>query len=561
MPTLYTVIPCFNEPETLAPCVAQVLAVRLPPGWSLHVVLIDDASHADTGAVAERLAQEHPQRLTLLKHGVNRGKGAAVITGFTHVLLASAAGDATVIQDADLEYDPADYARLVAALGDSFGPGRAAFGNRWHSGNDTAGFKRTAHRWVNGLLTRASNLATGYRLADMECCYKAVPVVMLRRILPELDEARFGIEPQITAALARQGVPIAEVPVSYAARSIAAGKKIRPRDGLRALWVIMRERWRGPSRMRESAPASGPLLLLVRLLGAAIGLGLIGWCCWAAISRGDWSGLRHAEPGAVVLLLGASLATLLLNGLIFWITARPMRPLGMFDLQAVNAAATFLNYAPLRAGMVARVLFHIRVDGMAAVPALAWLFFAAFTTLAALVMIALPSMVLEPLSLSWGAVLLVLAVVGTWLCGHPGKWRFLRSRLQGAERIMDSTPTVAAAVGLRLVDITAWIIRMTAAASILGIDLPARDAVVLGTASLVMAMNPIGRVGFREAAVAFVAARLSGADSLDVPTLFLQLAVLESAAEAAVAIPAGLVGTACCLKRWGRMGRVPTMQS
>ena len=263
----------------------------------------------------------------------------------------------------------------------------------------------------------------------------------------------------------------------------------------------------------------------------------------------------------MALLLGASLATLFLNGLIFWITARPMRPLGMFDLQAVNAAATFLNYAPLRAGMVARVLFHIRVDGMAAVPVLAWLFFAAFTTLAALVMIALPSLVLEPLSLSWGAVLLVLAVVGTWLCGHPGKWRFLRSRLQGAERIMDNTPTVAAAVGLRLVDITAWIIRMTAAASILGIDLSARDAVVLGTASLVMAMNPIGRVGFREAAVAFVAARLSRADSLDVPTLFLQLAVLESAAEAAVAIPAGLVGTACCLKRWGRMGRVPTRQS
>lgn len=561
MPTLYSVIPCFNEPQTLAPCVAQVLAVVLPRGWSLHVVLIDDASHATTGAVAEQLAQQHAGRLTLLKHGVNQGKGAAVITGFTHVLGRAAPEDAAVIQDADLEYEPTDYARLVEALQRNAGQVCAVYGNRWHGGNNTGGFKRTLHRSVNGLLTWASNLATGYRLTDMECCYKVLPVATLRRILPELSEARFGIEPQITAALARQGTPIVEVPVSYSARSLAAGKKIRPRDGLRALWVIMRERTRGLSRLRESPPASGPLLLMLRLFGAAIGVGLIGWCLWAALSRGDWSGLRNAEPGAVALLLGASLSTLFLNGFIFWITARPMRPLGLLDLQAVNAAATFLNYAPLRAGMVARVLFHIRVDGMAAIPTLAWLFFAAFTTLAALAMIAVPSIAFDPLTLGWSATLLVLAAVGTWLCGHLGKWPLLRSKLQGAERIMDSTPTVAAAVGLRLVDITAWVIRVAAAASILGIELTARDTVILATASLAMAMNPIGRVGFREATVAFVAARLSGAESLDVPTLFLQLAVLESAAEAAVAIPAGLVGTACCLRRWMRVGRSAAVQS
>lgn len=249
MPILYCVIPVYNEPRTLERCVERVLAATLPAAWSLAVILVDDASDPDTRAAAERIVATHaghPGRVELLTHLLNRGKGAALRTGFRRVLERCADdADAAIVQDADLEYDPADYAALIGALP---GGGHAAvFGNRWGAPGAPA-LMRRLHRGGNRALTWFSNLLTGYRLSDMECCYKVVPVPLLRRVLPQLTEDRFGVEPQLAAVLSREGADIAEVAVRYEPRGFAAGKKIRARDAIRAIWVIVRERLRRTPR-------------------------------------------------------------------------------------------------------------------------------------------------------------------------------------------------------------------------------------------------------------------------------------------------------------------------
>jgi len=243
VPTLFVVIPVFNEPQTLNECVKRVLGVVLKKSWTIHVVLVDDGSDAVTRLAAEQLTEKFPTSLTLLRHTDNRGKGAALQTGFSHVVVESKDDlDAMIIQDADLEYDPNDFVQLIDAL-ESCGPNCAVFGNRWHGGSVETGMKAWLHMRANRLLTISSNLATGLRISDMECCYKIIPLPILKRILPALTESRFGIEPQIAAALARARAYVAEVPVSYVPRTFKAGKKIGPIDGLRAFWVILQSKF------------------------------------------------------------------------------------------------------------------------------------------------------------------------------------------------------------------------------------------------------------------------------------------------------------------------------
>lgn len=254
------------------PCLRRVLEAPLPRGWRLAVVVVDDASGASSAntlseacAVLES-AQAGSARgappaagdlvrpllvgSDVLQHAVNRGKGAALRTGFDWVLARADDADLAVIQDADLEYDPRDFAALIAAAErcDAVRGCVAVYGNRWSGGSGPpTGLWHRIHRLGNATLTAASNLATGYALADMECCYKLLPVTLLRRIRPMLTEDRFGVEPQLTAALARAGARVDEVPVQYAARAYRQGKKIGVRDALRTMWVIVRERLRPPA--------------------------------------------------------------------------------------------------------------------------------------------------------------------------------------------------------------------------------------------------------------------------------------------------------------------------
>ncbi|MSR18481.1 MAG: glycosyltransferase [Phycisphaerales bacterium] len=546
MPTLYVVIPCFNEPTTLAPCVDGVLRAPLPPGWTRRIILVDDASKQSTRQVSQELAAKHQDSLNLIQHEVNLGKGAALRSGFARVIELAHADDSVIIQDADLEYDPCDFARLLEARSVN----GAVYGDRWGGAAESPGLKRLLHRLGNRALTRISNLATGYTVSDMECCYKLLPVSLLRQVLPSLSENRFGFEPQITAILARLGAPIAEVPVSYSPRGVADGKKIGIGDGLRALWVIFRERSKGPSAMREFPPPSSMGRILVQCLALAAGLALIAACIWKAIGSGDWSRLGHADPRLIAGMLLFGLASLSINGTIFWITVRPLQRLAFWDLQSANAMATFLNYAPMRAGLIARLLYHIRVDHMHNIPLLGWMAVVAATMVVAIGSVSTATLLAPIAALTWWGIVLFGCALGAWLLRHPGRISWLRERMRGAEHIVDSRAALGWGVALRVLDIGAWIGRMACAAAILGIDLSHRDIALVAITGIVVSMNPLGRVGFREAAVAFVAARLTSGAGIDVDAIFVQLAVLESAAEAAIAIPAGLAGSARCAWRW-----------
>jgi glycosyltransferase involved in cell wall biosynthesis len=214
-----------------------MLEVDWPASWKANVIIINDDSNDSTGDIAEGLSRQH-ECISLLAHESNRGKGAAVRTGFKSALEIAQEGDLIVIQDADLEYHPSDLIEAIKRFnGDSID---ALVGDRFELWTKPSKMG-TFHMLVNRFLTMASNRMTGLSLADMECCYKVLRVEMAREILSSLDEDRFGIEPQIAATLSRKKARVGNMPVSYDPRTTEEGKKIGFTDGVRALYVIVRE--------------------------------------------------------------------------------------------------------------------------------------------------------------------------------------------------------------------------------------------------------------------------------------------------------------------------------
>ena len=223
---LSVVVPVLNERNTLPHVVDRIRGTGIP----CEIILVDDGS-TDGSRELIQSWREMPDVVVGL-HAGNRGKGAALRTGFQ---LAS--GDAVVVQDADLEYDPHDFASMLEPL--LAGEADVVFGSRFADCGKTV--SPLWHRSANRLLTATANLAMGLSLTDMETCYKMIRRDVLEQVLPDLRETGFGIEPELTARLARvPGVRIREVPISYEARTYAAGKKIRASDGVWALWCILR---------------------------------------------------------------------------------------------------------------------------------------------------------------------------------------------------------------------------------------------------------------------------------------------------------------------------------
>jgi glycosyltransferase involved in cell wall biosynthesis len=226
---LSVVIPVFNEKATIEKSLAAVLAqasVR-------EVVIVDDCSTDGTVEVLEKMVMMDT-RVRLHRHLTNQGKGAAVRTGFQNVTSLY-----TLIQDADLEYDPREYDKLLQPLLD--GDADVVLGSRFIGGSS----HRVLYFWHsvgNKFLTLLSNMATNLNLTDMECCYKVFKTELLKRF--QIEEKRFGIEPEIVAKLSRLGVRIYEVAVSYRGRTYEEGKKITWKDGVQALLCIIKYRLR-----------------------------------------------------------------------------------------------------------------------------------------------------------------------------------------------------------------------------------------------------------------------------------------------------------------------------
>jgi len=226
---LSIVIPAYNERATVEALLRRVAAAPIPGGLEREILIVDDGSGDGTGELLKELEQTGDPAFRLVEHPHNRGKGAALRTGFEQVT-----GDVVLVQDADLEYDPRDYPTLLQPILD--GEADVVYGSRFLGGPHRVLF--FWHYVGNRFLTTLSNMFTDLNLSDMETCYKVFRAEVLRGMT--LCSDRFGIEPELTAKVAKTRARIYEVPISYHGRTYAEGKKIGWRDGFAAIWAILR---------------------------------------------------------------------------------------------------------------------------------------------------------------------------------------------------------------------------------------------------------------------------------------------------------------------------------
>ena len=223
---LSIIIPVYNEAATIEAIVSAV--ENQPLEIEREIVIVDDCS---TDATREKLAQlEAHKDVRVYRHEVNQGKGAALRTGF-----ARATGDLVIVQDADLEYDPADYPKMIAPI--LAGEADVVYGSRFAGGASHA-VLRYWHAMGNRFLTALSNWFSDLWLTDMETCYKCFRREVIQAI--DIVENRFGFEPEITAKIAAAGLRVWEVQISYRGRGFHEGKKIGVKDGFRAIWAIVK---------------------------------------------------------------------------------------------------------------------------------------------------------------------------------------------------------------------------------------------------------------------------------------------------------------------------------
>jgi glycosyltransferase involved in cell wall biosynthesis len=226
---LSIVVPVFNENTTLVEILRRMRTVELPDGVEREIIVVDDGSTDGTRDVLRQLGDS---TVKIVLHERNQGKGAAVRTG-----IANATGEYVLVQDADLEYDPEDWPRLINPV--LKGKARVVYGSRFTGERRNMLFLH----WVgNRFLSLTTNVLYNTTLSDMETCYKLIDRKLLQGL--ELKAERFEIEPEITAKILKKGVRIYEVPVSYTGRELDEGKKITWRDGFSALWTLVKYRFR-----------------------------------------------------------------------------------------------------------------------------------------------------------------------------------------------------------------------------------------------------------------------------------------------------------------------------
>jgi len=226
---LSIVIPCYNEKDTIEKILDEVLAVDLGT-TKKEILIVDDGSKDGTRDMLKKLAIKHSV-IQLFFQPTNQGKGAALKKG-----IQKSTGDVVIIQDADLEYDPLEYKRLIYPI--ERGHADVVYGSRF-IGGEPHRIIYFRNQVANKFLTFLSNILTGLNLTDMETCYKMMKGDLARRLAKDLKAKRFGFEPEITARIAKSNAAVYEIGISYYGRSKEEGKKIGIRDGLKAIWEIV----------------------------------------------------------------------------------------------------------------------------------------------------------------------------------------------------------------------------------------------------------------------------------------------------------------------------------
>jgi hypothetical protein len=309
--------------------------------------------------------------------------------------------------------------------------------------------------------------------------------------------------------------------------------------------------------MPANRPALSAARMAVQLGGFAIGAALLTWCIVKAIGSADLERLRRADPALVATMLGVSVLSMACAGTAFWIALRPARRIPWGVHQAVNAMATLVNYAPVRLGVPSRFVYHMGVDGLGAWLVAGWVATVGACTLSALAGMTCGALVgvgaIELLGLGAAASIaagLVCAAATTEACvrmvGLVRHVPFVARKLAGAEAMLSSRASLRMVAATRFVDFSMYAARAWCAGRILELPLDTQQILLVALAGYIMNYNPLGRFGFREATMAFVASRLSGETGLDVGAAFAQLALVESAGEALASIPLGTLGGSWC---------------
>ncbi len=300
-----------------------------------------------------------------------------------------------------------------------------------------------------------------------------------------------------------------------------------------------------------------PGKLVLQLLGFAVGVALLVWIIHGAIEQGKgeeinaWDHLRGADPLLVIAMLACTLISAVINGSTFWITVRPMKRLRFWDLQCLNLVGNMLNYAPVRLGAIARVLYHMHVDRMGLLQIGGWFAFIGYMLALGAGSCLLATIIHDSVDWIWGALVLGQMILGGLILRVVVGNQLITRHGRGIDRIIADGRAVWGAIGLRLLDLSAYTGRMAIALAILQIELPVSHIVVLAIVALASSLIPFGRLGFREFCVAITASRLSMLQS-DVELEMNALALIESAGEMLVFIPLGAVALLWYRKRWGQ---------
>jgi glycosyltransferase involved in cell wall biosynthesis len=240
---LSVIVPAYNEAETVAQVIERVLSVELE-GFEREIIVVDDGSTDGTREILERMDGQWPDLVRVEHHEQNRGKGAAVRTALEHVT-----GDVVITQDADLEYDPEDYPKLLARFEDP--AVQVVYGSRNLRNNPRSSW---SFYWGGRLVSWVSNLLYGSKLTDEATGYKLLRTDLLRSL--DLQADGFEFCPEVTSKVLRRGVKIHEVPISYQPRTLEEGKKISWRDGVQAIWTLLRHRLRRDTTGRPGSKSS-----------------------------------------------------------------------------------------------------------------------------------------------------------------------------------------------------------------------------------------------------------------------------------------------------------------